>query len=106
EPLVLRAPEDLLGLPDVLAAEAEAERLEAHVLHRDVAGVDEQVRPRELLAVLLLQRPQQAPRLVQARVVGPAVQRGEALRALPAAAAAVADAVGARGMPAHADEER
>src|SRR5213075_2124702 len=30
EPRVLRAPEDLVGLPDVLSPEAEAERLEPH----------------------------------------------------------------------------
>jgi hypothetical protein len=105
EPRVLRAPVDLLRLPDVLAAEAEAERLEAHRLERDVAGEDEQVGPRELAAVLLLDRPEQAARLVEARVVGPAVQRREPLRALPAAAAPVGDAVGAGGVPAHADEE-
>ena len=58
------------------------------------------------LAVLLLDRPEQPARLVEARVVGPAVERGEALRALPAAAAAVSDAVRARGVPAHPDEER
>ena len=40
-----RAPEDLLGLPDVLATEGEAEGLEAHVLQRDVAGEDHQVGP-------------------------------------------------------------
>ena len=38
EPGVLRAPEDLLGLPDVLAAEPEAEGLEAHRLQRAVPG--------------------------------------------------------------------
>src|SRR5207248_2711393 len=69
EPRVLRAPEDLLGLEDVLAAEAEAERLEAHRLHRAVAGEDNQVSPRDLPAVLLLDRPEQTPRLVEARVV-------------------------------------
>ena len=106
EPRVLAAPVDLLGLPDVLAAEAEAERLKAHRLHRDVARVDEQVGPGDLAAVLLLDRPQEPARLVEARVVGPAVQRREALRALAAAAAPVGDPVGAGGVPAHADEQR
>src|ERR1700689_2404313 len=91
QPGVLATPEDLLGLPDVLAPEAEAERLEAHRFHRHVAGVDEQVGPRDLAAVLLLDRPQQAPRLVEAGVVRPAVERGEALCALAATTAAVGD---------------
>ena len=106
EPGVLGAPEDLLGLPDVLAAEAEAERLEAHRLHGAVAGEDQQVGPRDALAVLLLDRPEQAAGLVEVGVVGPAVERGEALGAVAAAAAAVLDPVGAGGVPAHPDEQR
>ena len=105
EPGVLRPPEDLLGLPDVLATEGEPERLEPHVLERDVAGEDHQVGPRDLPAVLLLDRPQQAAGLVEVGVVGPAVERGEALGALPGAATAVRDPVGAGGVPAHPDEQ-
>ena len=106
EPCVLRPPEGLLRLPDVLAPEAEAERLEPHRLQRDVAGEDEEVGPGELPAVALLDRPEQPARLVEADVVGPAVQRREALGALAAAAPAVRDAIRARGVPAHPDEER
>ena len=105
EPGVLRAPEDLLGLPGVLPAEREAEGLEAHRLHGDVAGEGDQVGPGDLLAVLLLDRPEQPARLVQADVVRPAVERGEALRTRARAAAAVLDAVGAGGVPAHPDEQ-
>ena len=105
EPGVLRPPEDLLGLPDVLAAEGEPERLEAHVLQRDVAGEDDQVGPRDLPAVLLLDRPQQAAGLVEVGVVGPAVERGEALGALAGTAPAVRDPVGAGGVPAQPDEQ-
>ncbi len=106
EPRVLRAPEDLFGLPDVLAPEAEPERLESHRLVGAVAGEDDQVGPRDLAAVLLLDRPQQPAGLVEADVVGPAVERGEALGALAAAAAAVGDAVCAGGVPRHPDEQR
>ena len=107
EPLGLGAPVDvLLGLPDVLAPAGEAEGLEAHRLQRDVAGEDHQVGPRDLVAVLLLDRPQQPARLVEVGVVGPAVERREALLAGAGAAAAVADAVGAGAVPRHADEER
>ncbi len=107
EPGGLGTPVDvLLGLPDVLTAAGEAEGLEAHRLQGHVAGQDEQVGPGELLAVLLLDRPQQAAGLVQVRVVGPAVERGEALLARSGAAAAVADAVRARAVPGHPDDER
>ncbi len=105
EPGVLGSPEDLLGLPDVLATEGEAEVLEAHVLHGDGAGEHEQVGPGDLLAVLLLDRPQQPAGLVEVGVVGPGVERGETLAAVAGAAATVVDAVGAGGVPAHPDEE-
>ena len=95
----------VLRRPDVGATAAEAERLEPHRLEGPVAREDQQVGPRDLLAVLLLDRPQQAAGFVEADVVGPAVQRGEALGAGAAAAAAVGDAVGARRVPRHADEE-
>jgi hypothetical protein len=105
EPGVLGTPEDLLGLPDVLATEAEAEGLEAHVLEGHVAGQDEQVGPGDLLAVLLLDRPQQPPGLVEVGVVGPAVERREPLVALAGAAAPVLDPVGAGGVPAQPDHQ-
>ena len=106
EPGVLGAPEDLVGLPDVLAPEPEAERLEPHRLVGTVAGENDEVGPGDLPAVLLLDRPQQPARLVKVRVVRPTVQGGEALRALAATAPAVGDAVRAGGMPRHPDEER
>ena len=107
EPHTLGTPVHVvLRRPDVGAAAAEAERLEPHRLERPVAREDQQVGPRDLLAVLLLDRPEQAAGLVEADVVGPTVQRGEALGTGAAATAAVSDAVGARGVPRHADEER
>jgi hypothetical protein len=77
----------------------------AHRLVGDVAGQDDQVGPAELVAVFLLDRPQQAARLVEVAVVRPGVERRETLVAGAAAAAAVGDAVGARGMPGHADHQ-
>ena len=56
--------------------------------------------------MLLLDRPQQPARLVQARAVGPAVERREALRALPATSPAVGDPVGPGRVPRHPDEQR
>ena len=105
EPFVFLTEEDLFRLPEVGTAEGEAERLEARRLQRRVAGEHQQVGPGDLVAVLLLDRPQQPARLVQVGVVRPAVERGEALHALPGATAAVEDAVGAGGVPAQPDEQ-
>ena len=105
EPGALGTPEQFFGLPDVGAAAGEAEGLEAHRLERDVAGEDHQVGPREFAAVFLLDRPQQPARLVEVGVVGPAVERREALLPGAGAAAAVRDAVGARAVPRHADHQ-
>ena len=55
---------------------------------------------------LLLDRPQQPPRLVEVAVVRPAVERSEALLAAVGAAAPVGGAIGARRVPGHADHER
>ena len=107
KPDVLVAPVDvLLRLPDVGTTAAETERLEAHRLHGDVASEHEEVGPRNLAAVLLLDRPQQAARLVEVGVVRPAVERGEALHTRAGATATVLDAVRAGRVPRHAHEER
>jgi hypothetical protein len=106
EPRVLGTPEDLLDLPDVGPPEAEAEGLEAHRLVRDVTCEDDQIGPRDPPAVLLLDWPQQPTRLVEVRVVGPAIERRKTLSALAATSTAVSDPVCARGMPRHPDEER
>ena len=106
QPGVLVSEQDLLGLPDVLATEGEAEGRQAHVFDGAVSGEDQKIGPGDLPAVLLLERPEQPARLVQAGVVGPAVQRGEPLRAFAATAAAIVNAVGTGGVPAHPDEQR
>ena len=107
EPGGLGPPIDvLLGLPHVGAAAAETERLESHRLQRHIPGQDHQIGPRDLAAVLLLDRPQHPARLVQAGVVGPAVERSEAMRARAAAAPPVSDAVGAGAVPRHPDDQR
>ena len=107
QPLALGAPVDvLLRFPDVLTPAAETEGLEAHRFQGDVAGEDHQVGPRDLAAVLLLDRPEQAARSVEEDVVGPAVEGSKALAAAACAAAAVEGAVGAGAVPCHADEQR
>ena len=107
EPLDLRPPVNVrFRLPDVLTPTGETERLEPHRLQGTVAGEDHQIGPREFPAVLLLDRPKQPPGLVEARIVGPAVEGREALRAGGRAAPAVGDAVRAGAVPRHPNEER
>ena len=105
EPGALGPPVDVLGLPDILAAAGEPEGLEPHRLEGDVAGQHDQVGPRELPAVLLLDRPEQPARLVDVGVVGPAAERRKTDLARTGAAAAVVNAVGPRTVPRHPDEE-
>ena len=106
EPFGLGAPVDVfLVLPHVLAPAAETEGLEAHRFHCAVAGEDKQVGPGDLVAVFLLDRPEQSARLVEITIVRPAVERRETLRPGGRAAATVAGAVRAGAMPRHADEE-
>ena len=105
QPRAFGSPVHLLGLPDVLTSAGEAERLEPHRLERDVAGQDDQIGPRDLAAVLLLDRPEQPARLVDVRVVRPAAERRKPYLAGTCAAAPVVNAVGAGTVPRHADEE-
>ena len=105
EPRPLGTPVELFGLPHIGAAAGKTECLEAHRLERDVAGENDQVGPRDFPAVFLLDRPQQPARFVEVRVVRPAVQRRKTLLAGAGAAAAVGDAVRARAVPCHADEQ-
>ena len=105
QPRPFRTPVELLGLPHVGASAGEAEGLEAHRFQRDVAGENHQVGPRDLLAIFLLDGPQQAARLIQVRVVRPAIQRGEALLPRAGAAAAVGNPISPGAVPCHADHQ-
>ncbi len=106
EPLLLRAPIGVLfRVPYVLAAKGEAKGFQPHGFIGDGARKDDEVGPAHFVAVFLLERPEQAPRLVEAHIVGPGVQRREALVGGAAAAASVCEAVGARRVPGHADHQ-
>ncbi|CRK39328.1 hypothetical protein BN1708_001577 [Verticillium longisporum] len=106
EPSGLATPVDrLVGLPDVGPTTGEAKGLEVHRLEGDVAGEEQQISPGDLVAVLLLDGPQQATSLVERDIVGPAVQGSKTLLALTATTAAVEDAVGTGAVPRHANEE-
>src|SRR6185437_5210805 len=69
----------LVRLKRILASTAEAKGLKAHRLQRDIASENDQVGPRNFIAVFLLDRPQQPARLVETDVVGPAIERRESL---------------------------
>src|SRR5687768_7358787 len=106
EPGCLGSPVNILiGFPNVLAAAAKAERLEIHCFKRDVPGKYHQVGPGYLSAVFLLDRPKQSPCLVEANVIGPAIERRKTLLSPTAAAAAVLDAICARAVPRHSNEK-
>ena len=90
--------------PDVGASAGETERLEAHGFEGDIAGEDHQVGPRDFFAVLLLDRPQQAPRSIEIYVVRPAVEWSETLLTSAAAAATVRSAVSTGAVPRHTNE--
>ena len=106
QPLAFGTPVDVLTrLPNVLPSAGEAKGLEAHRLQRDVAGENHEIGPGDFLPIFLLDRPQQAARLIEVHVVRPAIEGRKTLFARACSAAAVADAVGARAVPGHTNEE-
>src|SRR5437764_14096552 len=102
QPRPLRTPVELFGFPNIRAPAAETKRLEAHRLERDVARENHQVGPGDFPAVFLLDRPQEPACLVEIGIVGPAIERREALLSGAGAAAPIGDARGARTVPCHA----
>src|ERR1700689_4146276 len=102
KPLLFRSPVDQVRLPVIRASASEAEGLKAHLLERDISGQDHQIAPGELFTVLLLDRPQQSPRLVEIRVVRPAVERLKSLLSAARAAATVTPSVSPGTVPGHA----
>ena len=106
QPGLFSAPIDLFfGRPDVLAAAGKAEGLESHRFECHVAGQDHQIRPGNLAAIFLLDRPQQTAGFIEVAVVGPAVERGKSLVARTCAAAPIGNTVCPCGMPGHANHQ-
>ncbi len=105
QPSAFRPPEEFFRLPGVGTAASEAKGFEAHGFQRHVTGEHVEVGPGEVAPVFLLDRPQQAPGLVQRSVVRPAVERGETLLATASAATAIGDPVGTGAMPGEPDEQ-
>ena len=105
EPLALRSPVHFLGLPGIDTTARETQGREAHGFHGDGARENHQVGPGNLATVLLLDWPEQSVRLVQVSVIGPTVQRREALQTTVGATPAVDGSVGARTVPGHTYEK-
>ena len=106
QPGGFRTPVDIVfRFPDVFATATEAEGFEAHRFEGAVASENEEIGPGELVAVLFLNGPKEAAGLVQVDVIGPAVERGEALVSGSGTSASVERAVGAGAVPGHPDEE-
>ena len=104
--LCLGTPVDPLGLPIVRAAARKTKGFEAHVFHGHITGEDHQVCPGDLIAILLLDRPQQTAGLVEVAVVRPAVQWLEPLLTAIGATTTIRGAVGAGAVPGHTNKER
>src|SRR6476620_11449233 len=105
EPFFFGPPIDILiGLPDILATAAETECFESHGFERDVPGENHQVGPRNLVAILLFDRPEKATRFIQTDVIRPTVQWSEALLASATTASTIASAIGSGAVPGHANE--
>ena len=106
QPFLLGTPVGVdLRMPDVLAAETEAEGLQAHVFIGDRAGEKDQVSPGDGIAVFFLERPEQPACLVEVAVVRPRVERRKTDIAGAAAATAVGKTVGAGRVPGEADHQ-
>ena len=106
QPLFFRTPVDVFfGVPDVFATKGEAVGLQAHGFVGDVAGQDHQVGPADFVAVFFLDGPDQTTGFVQVAVVGPRVQRSEALIASARTTTAVGHAVRTGCVPCHADHQ-
>lgn len=96
----------VVRLPGVEPPAAEPVGRQTHDLQGAIACQDHQVGPGQGVAVLVLDRLQEAARLVGVAVVPPAGDRREALHPGAGAAAPVGDPVGAGRVPGHADHLR
>ena len=106
KPFLFGSPIDQVRFPVIRASASKAEGLKAHLFQRDIPGQDHQIAPGDLFSVFLLDRPQKSARLVEIRVVGPAVERLESLLSTACAAATVTRTVSPGTVPGHTDKER
>ena len=80
EPLGFLTPVDIFfWFPHIFPATGESKGFKSHGLDGAITGEDHEIRPGNLLAILLLERPEQASGLVQAGIIGPTVEGGKTL---------------------------
>ena len=106
QPLGFRSPINQIGFPVVFSTTGKSHGLEAHRFERHVAGKHHEVCPGQAAAILLLDRPHQAPGLVEVGVIGPAVEWFQSLLATSSATTSVGYSIGTRAVPGHTNEER
>ena len=106
KPFAFRTPIDVFfRAPDILTPKPEPEGLQAHRLVGHRTGKDDQVGPRQSVAILPLDGPKQAARLVEACIVRPGVQRRETDVARSATTAAILGPVGPGRVPGKPDHQ-
>ena len=105
EPCCFFAPVGFICFVHICTSATESEGLKAHRVECNVASKNEQVCPRQLVAVLLLHWPQQATCFVEVAVVWPRVQWSKALHAGSAATATVLNSVCTSSVPGHTNKE-
>ena len=107
QPLTLRPPINiLLRLPHICTPTRKPEGLKSHRLQRHIPGQHHQIRPRDLIAILLLDRPQQPPRLIQIAIVRPTIQRRKPQRPKPRSPTSISHPIRPRTVPRHPNKER
>ena len=77
----------VLSRPDIGTTASKAGCLKAHRLKRHISSKDHEIGPENLLAILLLDGPEQATRRVKIAVVRPTVERSKSLNTVRSASA-------------------
>src|ERR1700733_2410685 len=105
EPGRFNSPVDVeVWFPNVRTSAGETKGLKAHGFEGDIAGKDQQVGPRDLLSVFLLDWPKQTAGSIEVDVVRPAIEWSKTLLTSAAASAAVTRTVRTRTVPRHANK--
>ena len=105
EPLRFFAPEHVVfRFPDVCAAPSKPKGFEPHRFQGDGSRENDQIGPRDAVAVFAFDRPEQTSGFIQVGVIGPAVQWCKALIAMAGTATAIPNAVSACAVPGQTDK--
>ena len=89
-------------MPDVFTAKGKSKGFKTSHFVGNRTRQNDQIGPRDFVAVFLFDRPQKTTALIGIDVIGPGVQRGKALVASTATTTAIGKAIGACGVPRNA----